>query len=777
MAREGLRAGQVAFYWGKKTTAEINTLISSGDLEDGDLVFNTDTNSQLIYANSMWKANSGSGGGGTGVELLAVSNAIEKMGGSISLPNANNVRNSFTNSSKLLCYLRKNYTISDGITIVLDHGLDSELETQNDMETVGDFTAGTNTPTVAANTTDFLEGTQSVKISKTVNGSIDMYDTVTLSLSDRHFRVSAYPSTLTDVSYIYVVFYTSSGNQRRFNFAATDLVATSWNHLTCDLDATVDGTIIADTGTFEISNITRIYYGITTTSSISIECSFDLSRAISSQPLLVPGYSLSISIQDETNQDTFSLMSEDRTNNVTKGSFTASRSLNYNFGISDGGSGATYLSSNTGTVSNNQFTHNSAAVGQNAKTAKQHEAIYLSTTLDTGTLESFIRFNEESFEVEGFPTTSTISLKQINNSSLEQGRFLNDDYILLYKKLRVGYKDQSIEGTGSINFKRLQLNADALSGSGVLLLSHDGDNSIGVDTTGYYVVPESSYLEYIAGGKTTTSIVKPSPNELLILGAAEELFSDDFSRGTGVLGGGWSTYGTLPTVYLNQWNHNGSTVYGTSLTGVSKHTLDFSKLLNQTSNLKISATFKQSRANWAGIWYVGLGCNVAPNPSANSWPNKNTGFYVEMSNAANTLTVGDVDGVVISSSTSLFQNTNTNAVEVLLKYRTVEVRIWNVVTQTRADATIFMATKGSNWNVDNTNNVFLGAGTNCLSGGSANRMNYDDFEVASAIKGYTLKYKIENLTELDKVETITTIKRNDETNQNPLALETGTVIY
>ena len=47
MAREGLREGQVSFYWGNKTQAEINAIPTS-DIREGDIVYNTNTK-QLLY--------------------------------------------------------------------------------------------------------------------------------------------------------------------------------------------------------------------------------------------------------------------------------------------------------------------------------------------------------------------------------------------------------------------------------------------------------------------------------------------------------------------------------------------------------------------------------------------------------------------------------------------------------------------------------------------------------------------------------------------------------
>jgi len=49
MTREGLREVQVAFYWGAKTAAEITTIEGSGDAAAGDLVYNSDDSSLLVF--------------------------------------------------------------------------------------------------------------------------------------------------------------------------------------------------------------------------------------------------------------------------------------------------------------------------------------------------------------------------------------------------------------------------------------------------------------------------------------------------------------------------------------------------------------------------------------------------------------------------------------------------------------------------------------------------------------------------------------------------------
>lgn len=52
MARQGIRDIQVAFFWGRKTTTEINALIAAGELVEGDMIFNTDTHHMMVYSQS-----------------------------------------------------------------------------------------------------------------------------------------------------------------------------------------------------------------------------------------------------------------------------------------------------------------------------------------------------------------------------------------------------------------------------------------------------------------------------------------------------------------------------------------------------------------------------------------------------------------------------------------------------------------------------------------------------------------------------------------------------
>ena len=88
-------------------------------------------------------------------------------------------------------------------------------------------------------------------------------------------------------------------------------------------------------------------------------------------------------------------MSEDTTDNTTKGSYTISSALTNNYINSEA---TTYASNTTGTIANKQFTHKATASGQNAKTAKQVETLLMSKEMVAGTLEMFVRFKEDMFK-------------------------------------------------------------------------------------------------------------------------------------------------------------------------------------------------------------------------------------------------------------------------------------------------------------------------------------------------------------------------------------------
>lgn len=495
------------------------TEISGGSMVNDMIVRNTGSvkaydSSPSLISSKTWQeilAAGGGGGDGGGLNILALKSYDEKNGKLYNTPSAKSIVQSFIDDSTFQIWPRRIYDASvDTTTMYLDHGLDTELETQNDFETVGDFTSAQNTPTVAADTSNFIEGTQSIKMTKAaLNGQMDMYDTVTLGLFARNFRTSFYPDTLANVVRAFITLYTSAGNTATYYFSVANMTALQWHNFTVDLNTTPDVTV----GTFNKSQISRIYYGFETSSAQTVNVSWDLSRIISDKPLLNSGYSLELPIQDTVNQEIVSIQSVDATDS-SKFTIAAQLTNDYPDGLSKANLDNVYISTQTGTIANNSQAHKSTASGQNAKTAITSDILLLAKTIASMTLESYTNFLTDAiFEVNSFPTTAT--LKLASDTDLK-GFFLDDDYIILYKKARVTTKEQIIKGTASDGFKYLQLNADATFSSSEISLSHDGSNDVGTDKSDYYVIPSNVIKKYVAGSKTESTIVTMEPKEIIV---------------------------------------------------------------------------------------------------------------------------------------------------------------------------------------------------------------------------------------------------------------------
>ncbi|MCP3683796.1 MAG: LamG domain-containing protein [bacterium] len=738
----------------------------------------------------------GAGGGGGGLESLALANSLDKQGASYPLPNNKHLRNAFTDDTEMLLYLRKSYSTADTTAFVADHGLASELETLNDFQTIGDFTTGTSAPTLSVNTTDYLENTQSIKFTATaLNGSADMYESVTLSLTDRNFRVSCYPDELTNVTSVYIVLYTSSGNQRKFDFAVANLTVDTWNHLTCDLNlddgATSGGVTVTDTGTFERLTITRIYYGITTNSAQTVVPSFDLSRAISDKPLLIPDYGLSSVIQDSTNQDTLTITDEDDTDYTTKGTFTIAATLGNNY---TNISSVSYASSSTGDVSNNKMQFKATASGQNAQTCKQHEILATPTTMAAATLESFLRFYDDSFEVDSFPTTGTINLKEISAAATEKGRFLDDSWFYVFKKLQGGRVNQTMSGSYTVNFMRLQLSANAGDSGDLITLAHDGDNSFGSDTTGYYVVPESAYLEYSAGAKTASTFTRAIPAEFLLDNGINVIKYSDYpylfsnwklneDSGNAVDSLGEQTLtqiGVVPTStdgvfgkargpfgasnYFSQTagsNYESSQFFimgiiDTSVTGATQH------IFGKTNGANNGYVLAVDTANSLNISYYGVVNDLVPSSTNVCDGEKHLVCFASLATSGTANSRLYIDGVLDASANGASFSTagplNVSPLTVGAKISGTEpfqglLEGWvyaNVVPSSQGEMDALVAAV---WN------------------------NGDILEWGAVGGSFIAKYEITELTNVNKLETITTLKRDDTSNQDPVLYETGSLIY
>ncbi len=702
----------------------------------------------------------GGGGSGSGLDIVALANNFDKQGNSYPLPNDKILRNAFISDANLLCWVRKSYSTADTTTIILDHGLETELETLNACEATTGF-SGTS---ISLDSVNKLEGTYSVKTTGTTTAVEIQYDpTDTFSLTDRNLRLSVFVDNTTDMTAFVININTDYSNFRTFTVDPSNINEGGWTHIVCDNNESSD---YSETGTYLRSSNYRIRVYVTYSSSQTVNVSVDSIRAISDKPLIVADYGQTLVLQDATNQEVFTITDEDETDNTTKGTFTIGATLSNNYTAD---ASATKASTTTGTISGNSFTHDSTASGQNAKTAKQVETLLLSSTMGTATFEAFARFYHESFEVTDFPSTTTIELESATDKS---AYFLDNDYILLFKKQRAGYKNQSMEGSDTVNYLRLQLNANATYSGTTISLAHDGSNAVGSDVTNYYVVPESVAMGYSAGSKTNSTITDMTPTEFLINSPQEPealIFSDNFDRAneSPISTNDWSeahtssSYARIVSNKLVCVNTAANNLYGTAYRNLE----DYSVL---KLPIVITARFEYDWTNGKNEAFLCYGSNTTNYTK--------DGIYFRMTPDSTTsyFSVGDSTGELKNDTVAPVIEFSEYFLKIEIYETRIRVRYW-LIASDEPTGWQFDVVRPTGLTV--AGNMFKVVARTTATGTYSSTIKINDLVIERIGQGYTLKYKAENLTTIDKAEAITTLKRSDTTNQFPELFETGAILY
>ena len=404
----------------------------------------------------------------------------------------------------------------------------------------------------------------------------------------------------------------------------------------------------------------------------------------------------------------------------------------------------------------------------------------LNTTLGTGTLELFTRFYHESYKVTDFPDTQTI---EIESATDKKAYFLDDDYILLFKKQRAGYKDQSLEGSDTVNCLRLQLNAKASYAWTTITLKNDGSNAVGADTLNYFVIPESVALQYVAGSKTASAFTDLVPAELLIQGNNQVIFEDNFNRANEnpISGNDWTSIKDIGVLDSRKLVSNelqfASVSNNASGYRVYRNTEDYQK-----ENYEITCKFMFNpsvsggggKASRMGI--VTGSSNSTITTNYNVWTHYgitvNFVFY-DTNVLTNEIQIFDANTERIAGAFVFTIDTYYNC-RIQKRGRNIKVRVWDASTA-----------EPSSWNINYTNTADFTLSGNygqiyAYQGDSSGHTwitHVDDYRYSDISDGYTLKYKAESLTDVDKIETITSLKRSDTSNQNPIIYETGAIIY
>lgn len=433
----------------------------------------------LVASKSWLQVVQGGSGGGAGLELAELKSHLEKQGINYPLSNSGLHNESFTDTANVVITPRVSYV--SGTTLIADiNKADIDL-----MNATTGWTAGTNTPTIAQDTTNKIEGTGSVKMTKaSLNGSMDMYKTFTaFSLIDNLLCFSFFPDTVTNVTRFYVTIESSANYTNTYYVPVANITASAFNHICIDpTNDTADGT--GSSGSAVKGSITKIYFGYTTSSSQTVNVSVDF---VVYTPNWIMPLPYSTFIWDGTNQEPLYIASVVGTANHQRNTYTIT-ALSNGYAV-----GAAYAKERNVTISNNHGVIPSALSGAVAKTVYDQTTLWLPDQVAGATLYMSQRWWDEEFKISTIVSTSSF---KVSSATDKKAYFLDNDWVIVYNKRYVGRKYASrYNSTVTKNFYLLQLNANSTHASGEITFTHDGTNA-GIDTSYWYCVRYSAEMLY-----------------------------------------------------------------------------------------------------------------------------------------------------------------------------------------------------------------------------------------------------------------------------------------
>jgi hypothetical protein len=516
--------GQVAFCQSNSAFYKFSS--SSVAAGDDDLV--------LVPASGSgrWLKATGSAaasGGGAGIELVAMVLSNLKQSLRAELPNDNILAEAFMdpNALTMTVNLAKDYTaVSDTTTIYLD----VNKTAVDSMDATTGWTASVGS--VASDGTNKLEGTNSNKHTvTTLNGSGNISKALAFSLIDKLFRCRVYLDTVTNLTRLTIKLETSVGNDATYYFPVAGLVA-GWNFLTVDPTATPDAT----TGTWSYGNITKVYLGLTTGASQTLNASWDDLIIVDRWPLvnsLQGGRALPI--WDNSNQEIMIIASE----TATSGEYTLASALSNNY------TRAAASVKPFGGIVNTEGLFESGS-GVHAKQQHFIKRKLLAKNMAGKTLKLMATMKTDIFPVTSFASSTSLTI-----AGDYSGRFKNGDKIVLFK-----YESDPRGSNGpeyssfynsvlGSNFKVLTLSQDSSYGAPSTTITHSPDsNSTGGDTSNWSIVRLSVVLKYFVGSLTASeSLTTAAITDFLLL-AKYTYFSDTFTAAdstTPANYNGWAT--------------------------------------------------------------------------------------------------------------------------------------------------------------------------------------------------------------------------------------------
>ena len=743
-----------------------------------DTLENGTSNKQFLDALKIYIESLATGGGGGGIEAVAIKNALEKIGVEYPLPSNDYINESYVSDKIILAYLREAYTA--GTTIYFDHGFNDSLLIIDDMDATTGWSASGG-GSVSLDSSVKQQGGASVKHSLSVfTGTAFIQKTVAVNLTDLHGRVGVKISGVSDIANISSLklrYKTDASNYVEFSFVPDASFVSSgspsgFKTLTLDLD---DSSAFTETGTFFRDTITIIELEVTATSTETFDVNWDFLTGISNIPLLVEDYGFTYVVEDSTNQEILTVIAENRTSNETKGSFTLAAALGNSYGTDYTES---YIASSTLLIENGQGQIKPTAAGQGAKAGKHIRTLCLGEDPVSGSFDVFHRFIEDPFDVSDLSSFGSGILKIAANSDVS-ARFKNNKPIVIYKDSQVSARRNTLSGSSSINFWVLLQSTDGAFASNEVTLNYDqyldldtgsyvsGFPSLGSDLTNYKVIPLSASLEYVAGAKTSSAVLSVTPKELILNRNKGALFEDDFNRIDGAVGNDWivSTTGTNTTFLQIVSNE----LYQANISTNTNGTSTFSRTLpiSVFGNVEVSIKTK-----WNGSsdgWTYQNGIDLFRSSSSVA---VNDGLRVYMGAGFFTTTINKLfiywKGVLIANPVVTFTKNTYYNLKVIYRAGKIKVKFW-LATAAEPTTSIFEIRVTPTAEIGNFHGIY------CNTGATSAREGYshiDDYKISDLTGGLTLRGAVD-VVDINKIEEINTVEREDVVNQDPVSMESG----
>jgi hypothetical protein len=463
-----------------------------------------------------------SGGGGASVESADLFATMKQKGLIFDRsPNNTTMIEDFTRTQGLSLKLAKQYQISDGTTIYLHEN----ATTIDDMNATTGWTAGTNTPTLAAETGPQQQSFACVSMEvAALNGSMSMYKTFTaFSLFKKSLKMWVQLSTNTNVAGTPIKIYleSSPGNHRLYTFQLSRFPASQWALIECDGDSPG----FSESGTPDMNNITKITVEATTSAAQTLKVLVDYIVTTTNQDLINSRYSgTALYAYNQTNQELIKLVAEDATE---KGKYTLAAPLLNNYII--GTDMDNFVAKDYGLNMSYGFGAFESATGAHAKTQWIGNRQLFSKPQRGKNLQ--VKANVVADNFTAYDTPSANSLR-INGS--HTARFKAGDSVIIWfnESESLAWSENNYaqyNPTWESNYKILTLSADSAISVGFTLLPFVEAHGL-TDVKNLYLMRIPVKAQGFVGGSLDAENLIDLDLVDFIPSAKQDIFFDNFNR-------------------------------------------------------------------------------------------------------------------------------------------------------------------------------------------------------------------------------------------------------